>query len=930
MADDDPQFSTNAQPSLQQLADYIVDSLYDVKRLARLETAVKNALAEGQTVAAAVRTQVAVALAEVLGKFLSGVEQLVEPIAAPALAKLAGHLVGRDVSTADLRRAARAGDETTVGRAIADLAFEILKAPAGPIEPSPDAARRMLATLTQFVFNGWFEASAFELLVTLFPDMDNFEAVAELPHLLIEALGLSRLSRIALRPLAQHVVATPLDWYLSKQIRPTLLAPATAIREFMRGTWDWADVEEELARHGYSAERIDALRNEARKFISTADVALLDHRISGDAALAPRTDGGAGAGAAPVFRSGAFDARKYLGEMGYDDNDAGALLTAEGARRLDAQEKQLADACLAAVVSGDIDRPDYERRIRSIQMPRTDTDHYLRLGNLRRDLVFTPLSDGDAQAAVKKQLVTFAWYRGYLARRGFDPDGITIKELLLRAEIDTAASAAELHARQAAARDADHAAALAERQQRIADKARADALPAFAEVRRAYVRGLIPRARLAAAVADAHPGIDAGDAAALLADADQDQQTYAAQLAARDAALKADRDRALPLATLEQSVLRGVTAIDAFDRELERRGYTDANRRILVALLQGRVDDQAAAEKARQAADARARLKGVSLAEFMRAVRLGIRSREELAALLVQLDTPDVDRALILDLVAADQSRDAAAAAKRQAADAAAAAKAINLPLRRRAVIKGIRSREQYAQDLAAAGVSLDDRALELGLIDVELADAAAAHTRAKAITTERAAADRATPTPALSLEQLIHAVKLGILTPDALRQALTAAGYASADVELLVATVIADVPDVRAAQKIERQAAGALQRRGVDLADFQRAVARGIRTLDDYDAMLAARGFGEDDRALLRQLLAEKVAVDVDSLRAKVAAALAGVADAPTIAELETAITTGAVKDAAAQRYVQAAGVARDVALVYVRLVHTFAEPTP
>jgi uncharacterized protein YecE (DUF72 family) len=48
---DESDFSTSAQPSLQQLVDYFVDSFFDVKRIQRLENAMRNAHAEGATIA---------------------------------------------------------------------------------------------------------------------------------------------------------------------------------------------------------------------------------------------------------------------------------------------------------------------------------------------------------------------------------------------------------------------------------------------------------------------------------------------------------------------------------------------------------------------------------------------------------------------------------------------------------------------------------------------------------------------------------------------------------------------------------------------------------------------------------------------------------------------------------------------------------------
>jgi hypothetical protein len=763
------------------------------------------------------------------------------------------------------------------------------------LEPSDAPAKAFLSAMSQMALEGWLMGVLAETF-----SFGQLETFGELDDTLSHVLGLGRASAAVHGPLVRHLIVEPLEWKVNKEHRPSLLSPSTVARQWARGKWDWPDVQEELARQGWSEERIDAIINEARRFMSLEDVALVAHRVD----------------------TATFDARQYLADMGYEQRDADGILLAQSLRRLDAREKQLADAALAAFVAGDIDADRFTREIDAIRLPAEDTDHYHRLADLRRGLALTPLSDGDARDAVKAGIQTFAWYRNYLSVRGYDQDGIDTKELLLRKDINDQADAATLKAEQAADRAAAKAESDAARAARVAEKARVDALPAYSEVRRAFVRGLVPIERFQQAIVDAHPGIAAADAGALVADAQADRDAFVAQQAAHDAAIARDADPALPLATLERSVLAGVTSIADYDRELARRKYSEDERRILVSLLQGRVADQAAATAAKAAAEKRAAARGVSLADMERAVRLGLRTPADLAALLDQLQTPDVEKGLILDLLRTDMQRDTDAATKRAAADAAARAKAINLPLRRRLVLAGVRSRDAYVQDLVDAGVTLENRTLELQLLDVELGDADAARARREQIEADRAAKEQAAAEPTLTLAQTEHAVKLGVLTPDDLRTFLSTRGYSDADVETLVASVVAEIPDLRQADSARAAATATAKAKGVDLPSLERAVLRGVRSVDDYAAELATRGFDQDAIALLSQLLREKVGVNLDALRAKVTTALATVDGAPTVAEIDDAIRTGAVDDASTEQFLVSIGVARDVALVYARLV--------
>lgn len=902
---DDPELPppSGSIPPLNQLVDQLVDQSFSIPRLGRIERLIGNAIQWALVnvigVVLSLGAKIGVFFASSLAEAENQSQKDFDRLAAVAIKDM----FGVDVPALSATRGT--GGNTAAADAVGEALFRAFEGQArgagvgeGGLQPTDAPAKSFLSSMAQLALEGWLEGWVTEALT-----LGQLETFGDLDDTISHVLGLGRASAAVHGPLVKHMIVTPLEWKLRKEHRPELLSASQVARQFARGKWDWPDVVEELARQGFSEERIDAIINEQRRFISLEDVATLAHRID----------------------RATFDPEAYLADMGWQPADARAVLLARATRQLEQQEKQLADAYLAAFVAGDIDAGRFHAGIDGIAMPPEETAHYHKLGDLRTSLAAQPLSDSDARAAVKEGITTFAWYRGFLRERGFVQEAIDIKELLLRKEINAAADAAKLRAEQSAERAADQAAADAARARRVEAQAIAAALPAYGEVRRAFVRGLVPRERLELAIATTHPGITPADAAALVADAELDRAQYLEAQAAHAAALAGDADKALPLATLEASVLRGVTSLDAYDRELVRRGYSEENRRILVELLRGRLADQTAAAAAKAKAAARAQLAGVSLADFTRAVRLGLRTPAQLETLLRQLETPDVERALILDLLQSDLTRDDAARTARAQADAAAAARAINLPLRRRAVLKGIRTIEQYAQDLADAGVALEARELELDLLSVELDDAEAARARAAELEAQRADREREQLEPTLTIAQTERAVKLGLLTPDDLRERLAALNYAPDDIETLIAIVVADIPDTRAAQRLNADAIGAVARKGLDLPALERAVLRGLRSLDDYRAALEEKGYGPDDRELLAQLLAEKLALDLDGLRKKVDTALETLENGPTRAELELAATDGSVDAGTLQRFLAGAGVARDVAIVYLRLLASF-----
>jgi hypothetical protein len=173
-----------------------------------------------------------------------------------------------------------------------------------------------------------------------------------------------------------------------------------------------------------------------------------------------------------------------------------------------------------------------------------------------------------------------------------------------------------------------------------------------------------------------------------------------------------------------------------------------------------------------------------------------------------------------------------------------------------------------------------------------------------------------------ISVSQLERALTLGLITPAEFTDAVAARGASADDAALLVQLAVAKVSDARAGAQLHDQVAAQLATKGVALADLDKAVLRGLVTLDAYSADLAGRGYGEDDVALLAQLLQDRLDVDVDGLTRKITAALAKADGAPTLAALQQQLADGAIDAAAFQGVLVDAGAPRDAALVYARLV--------
>jgi hypothetical protein len=93
---------------------------------------------------------------------------------------------------------------------------------------------------------------------------------------LSKSLGLGRLTRLALKPIFQNLVAIPMTWAFNKQYTPTLLSAGESVRAFNSGLFSGDELNEELSRHGYSMERRNALQAFHSKYPPESDLFLLE------------------------------------------------------------------------------------------------------------------------------------------------------------------------------------------------------------------------------------------------------------------------------------------------------------------------------------------------------------------------------------------------------------------------------------------------------------------------------------------------------------------------------------------------------------------------------------------------------------------------------------------------------------------------------
>jgi len=338
-------------------------------------------------------------------------------------------------------------------------------------------------------------------------------------------------------------------------------------------------------------------------------------------------------------------------------------------------------------------------------------------------------------------------------------------------------------------------------------------------------------------------------------------ETLAARLAdataaktTRDRAVGEAKRRAIDLPRLEQLVRRGVRPIGDYRAQLEALGYDEADRAALVELLSLKIADDQAAGAARAAKDAGAAPGQLTIAQFRRAVLLGLQTPAAFDVFLTTQGLSADEHALIMAELADDLAQADAARQRRTQAGGPVSARELPLDTVRRAARLGIIDVPTYQDRLTRDGYSADDVALETALLLTEIADVQAARLRRDQVT-------RDLGTKGLTLAELARAVKAGVQHLEAYRAAAVAAGLTADAVDTLT-RVLADELTATTAAKARRAAiATTLQAKDVSLAALEDRVRAGALTLDAYYDQLINAGLSPVDAEVLWSLLSDELA---------------------------------------------------------------------
>lgn len=726
------------------------------------------------------------------------------------------------------------GANTGAASSIGDAAMRGLfgftgAAGGGTITPSQGPAAAYMSKMIQMSLEGWVDKFMAEIL-----SLGQLESMGGLDEKLINAMGLRTISSRIMGPLADATVATPFEWHINKTFRPRLLSASQAAKLYRATIWTRAQFEEEMARQGFSNERMEAFLQENARYFSDTELDLL-------------------------VSSGRWQfgqAVQHLVEQGHTEEQGRAIMELQEQRRLDPYRRKYADVGADAFVAGKIDLGEWQRILELSKLPERERNMLRLLTGLRKELVRKQISMSDVEQAVKRQILNINDYRKYLRDEGYSDNDARVLELLLLFDIRTANDAAAARQRLAEEREAARLARLAEQEAR---RARVEAELAVKEISLSQMEQLVRRGLRtiedyrALLRANKYAGGDVEDLAELLASKIEDA---AAAIQERERLRREAAVRNVSLADFEAAVKRDLASLDDYRRFLDGQEFAPESAELMVRLLADEIDDAIEAARLREESEALLAIREVSLADVEKGVRRGFLSMEQYIEFLAKEGFEESRISLLVQLVQSDIDADGEARDRRAAAEAKAAQKQISLSDLERAVRAGIRKLSDYRAELSRLGFGAADQDALERLLQLQIdGDKAAAKKR------EEAAAKLAIRR--VSLADVERAVKLGVTGMESYRRLLEASGFPAEDRQLLAGTLLAEVAATAHAKQERERARALLARRGLSLAQFERAVRGGLQTVESYEGFLVGQGYAGGDARTLASLLRMQIEQD-------------------------------------------------------------------
>ena len=344
------------------------------------------------------------------------------------IAEATNELLGTNLNADDLPGGSGAAPGIQNQEALGDAVlkqFEEALAQDGEISPEQGASNAR--KFAGFAVN-YATSQAFLSILTEAASVGLLKEFHELPDALQQALGLGRLSRLALQPLLQNTITKPYDLYLAAKLRPNRLSEAQIVRALHAGQIDQGDAQDALAQKGYRDADIDLLLKDLAAKLSIGELVHLVRyqEITEDQAI------------------------QKLTNTGLPQEDAQLLYKAAGEARADGQLSSFLSWLETARLDGFIDQATFDGFVQDL--PLTDEEERLYRKKVAARLEYPRAKTTFAQvkAAIVAGHVDFTYLDEWLQTQGYNDTDQLILEMEVIDALDNAVHKAAAKAKTAA------------------------------------------------------------------------------------------------------------------------------------------------------------------------------------------------------------------------------------------------------------------------------------------------------------------------------------------------------------------------------------------------------------------------------------------------------------------------------------------------
>lgn len=257
----------------------------------------------------------------------------------------------------------------------------------------------------------------------------HLDEIREIGEEVAKNLGLGRLQRLALAPLVQILLAEPYRWFINEVARPTQFGLGEVVNPFSGSVMDASLIWRDLARAGYSDDKIQAVLELHRKKSNEADLLTLFE-------------------GAQLTYQGVLTGLKRLG---YDDPDQVTKAEADHLRAQRPFYDELRSAAVTAYADGHIDRNELQSVVSGLPLSSDEQAIVLTTADYKKKVPSKHLTLAEIQSAFESGFFSLADFTTQLTALGYsDDDQSTLLILTLEKQAKATAAAAAKAAKAAA------------------------------------------------------------------------------------------------------------------------------------------------------------------------------------------------------------------------------------------------------------------------------------------------------------------------------------------------------------------------------------------------------------------------------------------------------------------------------------------------